>query len=51
MLEYDMLSGEFLDDDASAPAGPEHREPMRGAWLELRLLSVEEAEAERSGRR
>ena len=47
MLEYDMLSGEFVDDEASAPAGPGHREPMRGPWLELRLLSVEEAEAER----
>jgi hypothetical protein len=51
MLVYDMLSGEFLDEHASAPAEPEYRGPMRGAWLELRLLSVEEAEAERSGRR
>jgi hypothetical protein len=50
MLEYDMLSGEFLDDDTSAPAEPGHREPMCGTWLELRLLSVEEAEAERRGR-
>jgi hypothetical protein len=51
MFEFDMLTGEFLDDDTSAPAGIERREPMLEPWLELRLLSVDEAEAARLGRR
>ena len=43
MLEYDMLSGEFLEDPASAPEDIEHRDWRRASHLELRLLSVEEA--------
>jgi hypothetical protein len=46
-----MLSGEFLDDDVSAPADAEPCRPMREPYFELGLLSLEEAEAERRGRR
>ena len=51
MLEYDMLSGEFIEDQTPAPAAVEHRNWMRVPYPELRLLSVEESEAERRGRR
>ena len=51
MLEYDMASGEFLDDRTAAPVEADHRDRPRVPWPELRLLSVEEAEAERRGRR
>ena len=51
MLEFDMLTGEFIDDDRSAPADAEHRNRMREPYPQLGLLSVEEAEAERNGRR
>jgi hypothetical protein len=48
MLEYDMLTGEFLDEDG-AQADTAQWSPTAELYAELRLLSVEEAEAERRG--
>jgi hypothetical protein len=48
MLEYDMLTGEFLDED-DAEADTAKWSPTAELYAELRLLSVDEAEAERRG--
>jgi hypothetical protein len=49
MLEFDMLTGEFLDEDGEdgAEADTAQWSPTAELYAELRLLSVEEAEAER----
>jgi hypothetical protein len=50
MIEFDMMTGEFLDEDI-AERGAGHWSPTAELYAELRLLTVEEAEAERQGRR
>lgn len=50
MLEYDMLRGEFVDHQPCAPEF-EHCDRTCEPWVELRLLNVHEAEAERNRRR
>jgi hypothetical protein len=50
MLEFDMLIGEFVDEAVAEAEGGQWS-PTAELYAELRLLTVDEAEAERIWRR
>lgn len=50
MLEFDMLSGEFIEDEIAEAEAAGRWSPTVELYAELRLLTVEEAERQSSGR-
>lgn len=50
MLEFDMLSGEFVDEELAEAEAEDRWSPTVELYAELRLLTVDEAERQSNGR-